>query len=140
MLPEGALNNIQATKYISRVTDKRNLEASNAFFVKFVEEVHKRGMRVILDGVFNHCGSFNKWMDAERLYENQYGYEKGAYVDKNSPYHDYFTFYNEEEWPYNEEYDGWWGHRTLPKLNYEKSPAALRIYPQYRKKMGLPSV
>ena len=125
VLPEGALNNIQATKYISRVTDKRNLEASNAFFVKFVEEVHKRGMRVILDGVFNHCGSFNKWMDAERLYENQYGYEKGAYVDKNSPYHDYFTFYNEEEWPYNEEYDGWWGHRTLPKLNYEKSP---RLY------------
>ena len=121
VLPEGALNNIYATKYISRVTDKRNLEASNAFFVHFVEEVHKKGMRVILDGVFNHCGSFNKWMDAERLYENQYGYEKGAYVDKNSPYHDYFTFYNEEEWPYNEEYDGWWGHRTLPKLNYEGS-------------------
>lgn len=121
VLPEGALNNIHATKYISRVTDKRNLEASNAFFVHFVEEVHKKGMRVILDGVFNHCGSFNKWMDAERLYENQYGYEKGAYVDKNSPYHDYFTFYNEEEWPYNEEYDGWWGHRTLPKLNYEGS-------------------
>ena len=103
------------------MTDKRNLEASNAFFVKFVEEVHRRGMRVILDGVFNHCGSFNKWMDAERLYENQYGYEKGAYVDKNSPYHNYFKFYNEEEWPYNEEYDGWWGHRTLPKLNYEES-------------------
>lgn len=121
VLPEGSLNNIQATKYISRVTDKRNLEASNAFFVKFVEEVHRRGMRVILDGVFNHCGSFNKWMDAERLYENQYGYEKGAYVDKNSPYHNYFKFYNEEEWPYNEEYDGWWGHRTLPKLNYEES-------------------
>ena len=121
VLPEGSLNNIQATKYISRVTDKRNLEASNAFFVKFVEEVHSRGMRVILDGVFNHCGSFNKWMDAERLYENQYGYEKGAYVDKNSPYHNYFKFYNEEEWPYNEEYDGWWGHRTLPKLNYEES-------------------
>ena len=121
VLPEGALNNIQATKYISRVTDKRNLEASNAFFVKFVEEVHRRGIRVILDGVFNHCGSFNKWMDAERLYENQYGYEKGAYVDKNSPYHNYFKFYNEEEWPYNEEYDGWWGHRTLPKLNYEES-------------------
>lgn len=121
VLPEGSLNNIQATKYISRVTDKRNLEASNAFFVKFVEEVHRRGIRVILDGVFNHCGSFNKWMDAERLYENQYGYEKGAYVDKNSPYHNYFKFYNEEEWPYNEEYDGWWGHRTLPKLNYEES-------------------
>ena len=27
-------------------------------------------MKVILDGVFNHCGSFNKWMDRERIYEN----------------------------------------------------------------------
>ena len=24
-------------------------------------------------------------------------------------------------WPYNEFYDGWWGHDTLPKLNYEGS-------------------
>ena len=29
----------------------------------------KRGMKVILDGVFNHCGSFNKWLDRERIYE-----------------------------------------------------------------------
>lgn len=34
-------------------------------------------MKVILDGVFNHCGSFNKWLDKERIYENQEGYEKG---------------------------------------------------------------
>ena len=120
-LPDWARDNYHAGKYISRVTDKRNLEASNEFFVHFVEEVHKRGMRVILDGVFNHCGSFNKWMDAERLYENQYGYEKGAYVDANSPYRSYFKFYNQEAWPYNGEYDGWWGHKTLPKLNYEES-------------------
>ena len=32
-------------------------------FCPLVQEVHKRGMRIILDGVFNHCGSFNKWMD-----------------------------------------------------------------------------
>ena len=38
-----------------------------------VEELHQRGMRVILDGVFNHCGSFNKWMDRERIYENAGG-------------------------------------------------------------------
>ena len=25
-------------------------------------------------------------------------------------------------WPYNYRYDGWWGHDTLPKLNYEDSP------------------
>lgn len=121
VLPDWAENNLQAARYISRVTDKRNLEASNAFFARFVEEVHQRGMRVILDGVFNHCGSFNKWMDAERIYEHQPGYEKGAYIEKNSPYHHFFKFYHEDAWPYNEEYDGWWGHRTLPKLNYEES-------------------
>ena len=120
-LPDWENNNMNASKYISRVTDKRNLEASNEFFIHFVEEVHKKGMRVILDGVFNHCGSFNKWMDAERIYENQYGYEKGAFVDANSPYRHFFKFYNQNAWPYNDDYDGWWGHKTLPKLNYEES-------------------
>ncbi len=121
VLPYGATENVHATKYISRVTDKRNLEASNQLFIELVEEIHRRGMRVVLDGVFNHCGSFNKWMDAERIYEYQYGYEKGAYVDANSPYRHFFKFYNEEKWPYNDDYDGWWGHKTLPKLNYEES-------------------
>lgn len=113
--------NRQATRYIDRVTNKQNLEASNELFAKVVEEAHKRGMKVILDGVFNHCGSFSKWMDKERIYENAEGYDKGAYVATDSPYRDYFHFYNENAWPYNGSYDGWWGHDTLPKLNYEKS-------------------
>ncbi len=110
-----------ATRYINRVTNKANLEASNELFAQVVAEAHRRGMKVILDGVFNHCGSFNKWMDRERIYENQEGYEKGAYVDRESPYHKYFAFHNEGAWPYNGTYDGWWGHDTLPKLNYEAS-------------------
>ncbi len=110
-----------ATRYIDRVTNKKNLDASNELFAKVVEEAHKRGMKVILDGVFNHCGSFNKWMDRERIYENAEGYEKGAHICRESPYHDYFQFNDENAWPYNTSYDGWWGHDTLPKLNYEKS-------------------
>ena len=120
LLQPGDRSNFQATKYISRVTNKANLEASNELFIKVVEEAHKRGMRVILDGVFNHCGSFNKWMDRERIYENAEGYEKGAYVSEDSPYNDYFDFRG-GVWPYNRNYDGWWGHDTLPKLNYEGS-------------------
>lgn len=110
--------NAHASKYIQRVTAKENLEASNAFFARLVEEIHKRGMRVILDGVFNHCGSFNKWLDRERIYENQNGYEKGAYVATDSPYRSFFRFHDAQ----SNEYDGWWGHNTLPKLNYEESP------------------
>lgn len=121
LLKEGEHENRLATKYINRVTNKANLEASDALFAKVVDEAHKRGMKVIMDGVFNHCGSFNKWLDRERIYENADGYEKGAYVAKESPYNSYFSFYDSEKWPYNPTYDGWWGHDTLPKLNYEGS-------------------
>ncbi len=113
--------NCSATRYINRIANRKNLDASNALFIKLVEEAHSRGIKVILDGVFNHCGSFNKWMDRERIYENVDGYEKGAHICKESPYHDYFHFYDENAWPYNPSYDGWWGYDTLPKLNYEKS-------------------
>ena len=124
VLPAGAKDNIHATKYQQRTGDIRNLEASNQLFIKLVEEMHKRGMRVILDGVFNHCGSFNKWMDRERIYEPQPDYPKGAYVSKESPYNSFFLFHDarNELWPYNGTYDGWWGHDTLPKLDYEDSP------------------
>jgi len=121
LLHDGCRENTQASKYINRVTNQKNLDASNKLFAKVVKEAHKRGMKVILDGVFNHCGSFNKWLDRERIYENAEGYAKGAYVDAGSPYRRYFKFFDEYKWPYNPSYDGWWGHDTLPKLNYEES-------------------
>ena len=123
VLPNGVTDNSQATKYKKRTTGFKNLEASNELFIKLVEELHRRGMKVILDGVFNHCGSFNKWMDRERIYEGEEDYEPGAYVSADSPYRSYFRFFKEgpENWPYNGNYDGWRGHDTLPKLNYEDS-------------------
>ena len=121
LLSWGDGDNTHATRYICRVTDPVNLEASDQMFADFMQEVHARGMKVILDGVFNHCGSFNKWMDRERLYEHEEGYEKGAYVDGESPYRSFFQFTDDMGWPYNDSYDSWWGNETLPKLNYEGS-------------------
>ncbi|MFR3628502.1 MAG: glycoside hydrolase family 13 protein [Lachnospiraceae bacterium] len=114
-------DNGHSEKYAVRTTDMENLEASDAFFARFMEEVHKRGMRVILDGVFNHCGSFNKWLDREKIYAGRAGYAPGAYLDPESPYRDFFKFSNENGWPDNGSYEGWWDHNTLPKLNYEGS-------------------
>lgn len=121
LLEDWETENTHAERYITRVTDPENLQASDELFIKVVEEAHRRGIRVILDGVFNHCGSFNKWLDRERIYENAQGYEKGAYVSGESPYYRYFKFRDQNRFPYNPTYDGWWGHDTLPKLNYEES-------------------
>lgn len=122
VLPDGEYNNARAERFICRVTDKENLEASNRFFADFIAEAHTKGIRVILDGVFNHCGSFNKWMDREGIYREDHGYQPGAYQQADSPYRSYFSFQDENQWPQNGSYEGWWGHDTLPKLNYEGSP------------------
>ena len=115
------IDNLRAEKYTVRTADRDNLEAGDRFLAMFMEEVHKRGMRVILDGVFNHCGSFNKWLDREKIYAHAGGYESGAYTDEKSPYRNFFRFANEHGWPDNDSYEGWWNHNTLPKLNYEGS-------------------
>lgn len=116
-------DNRKATRYCCRVTNQKNLKASNAFFAEFVQEVHNRGMKIILDGVFNHCGSFNCWMDREKIYTHKEGFDEGAYLSKDSPYREYFRFKDQEDtaWPDNKSYEGWWGHDTLPKLNFEDS-------------------
>lgn len=111
-----AEDNLKATKYIIRTTDKENLEASDRFFANFVDIAHQKGIRIILDGVFNHCGSFHKWLDKEFIYKNAKGYPKGAFHGVDSPYRSYFRFYEDTN-----SYDGWWGHSTLPKLFYENS-------------------
>lgn len=112
-------HNGYAPKYIKRVTSRKNLEASNAYFAELVKEIHSRGMRVVIDGVFNHCGSFNKWMDREGIYLNKEGYEDGAFQSAKSPYRNYFKFKKPAE--AKSDYEGWWGYQTLPKLNYEHS-------------------
>ena len=111
-----AEDNLKATKYIIRTTDKENLEASDRFFANFVDIAHQKGIKIILDGVFNHCGSFHKWLDKEFIYKNAKGYPKGAFHGVDSPYRSYFRFYEDTD-----SYDGWWGHSTLPKLFYENS-------------------
>ena len=113
-------DNTKAERYIRRVTDPENLAASDALFAELVKEAHSRNIRVIIDGVFNHCGSFHRWMDRERIYDGVPGYEPGAYISENSPYHSYFAF-RDGSWPDNDSYEGWWGHDTLPKLNYDES-------------------
>lgn len=70
-------------------------------------EATKCGIRVILDGVFNHTG-------CDSIYFNKYGRfpQIGAYQSKESPFFPWYTF---TEYP--DRYDCWWGIQTLPAVN-----------------------
>ncbi len=114
-------HNGYAPRYIRRVTSMENLEKSDALFAKLCGELHSRGMKIILDGVFNHCGSFNKWMDYEGIYLGKAGFQPGAYQSLHSPYRSFFHFHDSHSGR-GPAYEGWWGYTTLPKLNYEASP------------------
>ena len=106
-------------RYIRRVTSEVNLRETDELFAFLCQEIHKRGMRIILDGVFNHCGSFHRWMDGKSIYAQSGEKTPGAWQSESSPYREYFRF--DKNTGHN--YDSWWGHPTLPKLNYEGSRA-----------------
>ncbi|MCL2501318.1 MAG: glycoside hydrolase family 13 protein [Defluviitaleaceae bacterium] len=130
------VQNKYATKYVKRVTSMVNLEKSNALMAEFISTAHEHGMRVILDGVFNHCGDFNKWMDKAGFYKAA-GWPDGAYHSAASPYRGYFLWYG-EDWPNNDDYDGWWGNTAQPKLNFEDSPELCEYILQIAKKWVSP--
>jgi cyclomaltodextrinase len=65
------------------------------------------GIRIILDGVFNHTGSDSVYFNREGRYP-----QPGAYQSQNSPYYSWYRFRN---WP--ESYESWWGFPTLPDVD-----------------------
>ncbi|MDO4484376.1 MAG: glycoside hydrolase family 13 protein [Clostridia bacterium] len=118
MMQDWEKHNGFATEYIKRTTSLKNLEESDKYFASLCEELHRRGMKIILDGVFNHCGSFHKWMDREGIYVGQDSYDKGAYQSPDSKYREFFNFDKPNK---DAPYEGWWSLPTLPKLNYDQS-------------------
>jgi len=76
-------------------------------FSQLCREAHKRGIRVILDGVYSHTGSNSLYFDKQRTFGGN-----GAYCTRTSPY---YTWYQFQNWP--DHYNSWWGFDTLPTVN-----------------------
>ncbi|WP_338660929.1 glycoside hydrolase family 13 protein [Paraclostridium sordellii] len=76
-------------------------------FKELIYKASKKGINIILDGVFSHTGD-------DSIYFNKYGnYDSlGAYQSKNSKF---FSWYNFKDYP--SEYDCWWGVKSLPNVN-----------------------
>jgi glycosidase len=78
-------------------------------FHNLIDHAHRNAVRIILDGVFNHCGrGFFAFND---LLENQ----------EYSPYRDWFHIkhfpVDAYSWGGATDYLGWWGMKSLPKFN-----------------------
>ncbi len=96
-------------------TDYRRVDSrlgSNEDLKEFVRECHENGIRVVLDGVFNHTGrNFFAFRD---LKENR----------ENSRYRDWYcnvNFRGNNEYNDGFSYDNWGGYNLLVKLN-QKNP------------------
>lgn len=79
-------------------------------FVALIKACRKKGIELILDGVFNHTG-------ADSIYFNKYGRyrETGAYQSRKSEYFDWYDF---QQFP--NKYTSWWGIEILPRINPDK--------------------
>lgn len=90
--------------------------SADRLFLQLIDEVHKRGMKIIIDGVFNHVGiPFWAFLDVRRN-------------GPGSKYSDWFIIksFDDPETPKNEfEYQGWGGYPDLPEIREdEKGPVA----------------
>lgn len=86
---------------------------TNEDFKELCAEAMQKGIKIILDGVFNHTGDDSVYFNKHRRYDNSDGQgEMGAY---NSPDSKYYKWYNFVHYP--EKYESWWGIMTLPNVN-----------------------
>lgn len=81
--------------------------AADRMFLQLLKEAHGRGLRVVIDGAFNHTGrDFFAFVDV-------------AKNGQRSAYADWYIIANfdDPQTPANEfQYRGWWGNATLPEF------------------------
>ncbi|MCK6614211.1 MAG: alpha-amylase [Ignavibacteriaceae bacterium] len=84
---------------------------ADLLMLKLIQEVHKNGMKIIFDGVFNHMGI------------NSLAFRDVVKNQKNSKYADWFKIlsWDDPEAGTKFSYSGWWGVKELPELNQDEN-------------------
>ena len=102
---------------------------TNSYFAQnLVPDATARGMRIVLDGVFNHLSSDSPFFDRYHHYSTV-----GACEDATSPFRSWFTFHDVAQGagvcvdshnrPNSATYDGWAGFDSIPVLT-KRDPAS----------------
>lgn len=102
-------------------TDYYNVDphfGTNQEFAALSDDLHSRGMKVVLDAVFNHTSVEHPWFD--KLGRS----ETGAFGQPQSEFRDYYFFNNIEA----TQYVGWKGIHSLPVLNFSNEAVRDYIY------------
>ncbi|HLF74641.1 MAG TPA: alpha-amylase family glycosyl hydrolase [Anaerolineales bacterium] len=86
-----------------------------------VKHANRRGIRIVLDGVFNHLSSDSPFFDRYHHYDTV-----GACESLASPYRDWFVFRNDNVPCGSADYEGWFGFDSIPVLN--KGNPAVKEY------------
>ena len=89
---------------------------TEADFRELCREARKRGIHIILDGVFSHTGDDSVYFNAKNRYPGP-----GAAQSRESKYFSWYTFSS-----YPEKYNAWWGISTLPEVR-EEEPSYLEF-------------
>ena len=92
------------------------LLGDEADFCALCARAKELGMRVMLDGVFNHTGSNSVYFNAKGFFPSV-----GAAQSPDSPYASWYHFSH-----FPDEYDAWWGFKTLPAVE-ESDPDYLNF-------------
>ena len=75
--------------------------------IELIDKANKKGIAIILDGVFNHTGSNSLYFNKANKYDSL-----GAYQSKESPFYSWYEFQSHPE-----KYTCWWGIDILPRIN-----------------------
>jgi len=96
------------------------LTSADKLFFQLIKEVHARGMRIIIDGVFNHTG------------EQFWAFQDVVKKQRQSNYKDWYKIksFDDPKTEKNEfDYTGWWGTKSLPEFNRSEND----LYPAVKK-------
>ncbi len=103
---------LQAIKSETENPDTWSWTSADKVFLELIEKAHAKGIRIVIDGVFNHCGT--EFWAFQDVVQNQQASRYSEWFDVLS--------WDDPATPDTNEFDhkGWWGYKPLPEFKEDE--------------------